>query len=562
MAKQVIVIGAGPGGLASAMLLAASGCDVTILERHDRVGGRTSSLGAEGFTFDLGPTFFLYPRVLEEVFAACGRSLRDEVDLRRLDPQYHLIFGGGGELRCTGDIERMKQELSRLSPGDAMQFDRYLRDNRKKLESFRPILESPFESPLDLLRPSIMGAGRRVGLTRSVHADLCRYFKDPRVRLAFGFQSKYLGMSPFKCPSLFTILSFLEYEHGVYHPIGGCAAVTAAMARVCQEMGVRIHLNQPVREVLLRGRRAIGARTDAGRYLADAVVMNADFAAAMSQLVPDGARRRWTDARIAKKKFSCSTFMMYLGVEGNFPELEHHTIWLAENYQENLKDIESRHVLSTSPSFYVQNACRTDPSLAPRGCSTLYCLAPVTHKTANVNWAAEAPAFRELFLRQLNKLGIGDLTRRIRYEKILTPADWESQQNVYRGATFNLTHNLGQMLHRRPHNRFEDIDDLYIVGGGTHPGSGLPVIFESARISARLLLQDHGVAIQWPGQTGQAARYVRPADSPVRIPACQPAARPTSHAPAPALRNAPRAHGTTMAVRAKCSDAAVPEGTW
>ena len=509
MSRKVIVIGAGPGGLASAMLLAKSGCDVTVLERQDRVGGRTATIGDRGFHFDLGPTFFLYPRVLEEIFTACGRTLRNEVELRRLDPQYHLIFEDGGELRATGNLPKMQAEMARLSPHDASQLPRYMEDNRAKLAAFRPILESSFRSPLDLLRPNMLKAGRRAGLTRSVHDDLCRYFKDPRVRLAFSFQSKYLGMSPFRCPSLFTILSFLEYEYGVWHPVGGCGEITRAMARACREMGVHIRLNEPVEKMLFSGRTATGAQTSQGQYHADAVVINADFAAAMTQLVPDPLRKRWTDRRIAKKKFSCSTFMMYLGIEGKIPELEHHTIWLAKDYQENLKDIEDRHQLSANPSFYVQNACRTDSTLAPSGCSTLYCLAPVTHRTANVNWSQEAPRFRELLIRQMKKIGIKDIEQRIRYEKVITPDDWESKQNVYRGATFNLSHSLDQMLHRRPNNRFEDLENVYLVGGGTHPGSGLPVIFESARISSRALLEDHGMPVRWPGQTGEAARYAR-----------------------------------------------------
>ncbi len=210
--------------------------------------------------------------------------------------------------------------------------------------------------------------------------------------------------------------------------------------------------------------------------------------------------------------------MMYLGIEGSIPNLEHHTIWLARDYEQNLKDIETSHQLSANPSFYVQNACKTDPSLAPRGCSTLYCLLPVTHKTDNVDWRSQAPAFREVALRQLHKIGIDGLESRIRYEKILTPYDWEMSQNVYRGATFNLSHSLGQMLHRRPHNRFEDLKNVYLVGGGTHPGSGLPVIFESARISSRLLLQDHGVSIHWPGQTGEMSRYCETSQRGVPLP--------------------------------------------
>lgn len=210
----------------------------------------------------------------------------------------------------------------------------------------------------------------------------------------------------------------------------------------------------------------------------------------MPRLIPNHLRRRWTDQKIARKRYSCSTFMMYLGIEGRFDHLDHHTIYMAKDYTRNLEEIEERHVLSEDPSFYVQNASVTDPTLAPRGMSTLYVLVPVTHQHPNVDWTRERGRFRELILRQLRRVGINDVEKRIRFEKVITPADWEQQHQIYRGATFSLAHNLGQMLHLRPRNRFEDLDGVYLVGGGTHPGSGLPVIFESARITSRLLLED------------------------------------------------------------------------
>ncbi|HKI68775.1 MAG TPA: hypothetical protein VKA67_04245, partial [Verrucomicrobiae bacterium] len=209
-------------------------------------------------------------------------------------------------------------------------------------------------------------------------------------------------------------------------------------------------------------------------------------------MVPNHLRRRWTDQKVAKKKFSCSTFMMYLGIEGKF-DLPHHTIHISEDYEKNLDEIENRHVLSSDPSFYVQNASVTDSTLAPRGHSALYVLAPVTHQHTNVEWKREVDRYRNLLLRQIVKAGFADVEQRIRYERIITPADWDQRYEIYRGATFNLAHSLDQMLHLRPHNRFEDLDRVYLVGGGTHPGSGLPVIFESARISSRLLLDDLGL---------------------------------------------------------------------
>ncbi len=495
--RQVVIVGAGPGGLAAALLLAKSGVKVTIVEKRSQVGGRTSTIDQDGFKFDTGPTFFLYPRVLREIFAAAGYDLDREVPMTRLDPQYRLVFGGGGELLATPNVERMEQAIAKISPEDARRFHHFITHNRNKLNKFLPFLQSPFESWRDLMKPEMMKLLPLLAPWKSLDDDLQVHFKDERIRLGFSFQSKYLGMSPFRCPSLFSILSFLEYEHGVFHPRGGCGAVTEAMARIAGELGVEILLEEPVEQVLVEHGKATGVKTAQRTLKADAVVVNADFAGAMRRMLPNTQRKRWTNERLAKKKYSCSTFMMYLGVEGRYDDVSHHTIYLAENYKETLRDIEEHHRLSENPSFYVQNACVTDPTLAPEGYSTLYVLLPVTHDTGSVDWAREQPRYRAKALEQMEKIGLRGVESRIRTEKILTPTGWTEEFDLYKGATFSMAHSLDQMLHLRPHNRFEDVGQMYLVGGGTHPGSGLPVIFESARITSRLLLEDLKVEPQW-----------------------------------------------------------------
>lgn len=490
MSKEIIIIGAGPGGLAASILLAASGCKVRILERMSTVGGRTSAIEAEGFRFDLGPTFFLYPRILDEIFQAAGTTLKAEVEMIRLDPQYRIQFGAGGHLDCTPDIEEMERQIARLAPEDSGGFSRFLNENRKKLKLMEPCLETGFDSWRGMLNARILKALPMLRPHQSLDTYLKRFFQDERVRLAFCFQSKYLGMSPFRCPSLFSILSFLEYEHGVWHPMGGCSAITEAMARVARRLGVEICLNEDVEQIDFEGCRAKGVRTGGGNeYRADALVINADFARAMQRLVPDRLRKRWTNRKIEAKKFSCSTFMLYLGIEGRY-DMPHHTIHIARDYAKNLDEIENQHVLSSDPSLYVQNACVTDASLAPAGHSTLYVLVPVPHRHAQIDWAKESAGFRKRVLRQMEEAGFNGVEERIRFEKRITPTDWETGYEIHRGATFNLAHTLDQMLHLRPHNRFEDVEGVYLVGGGTHPGSGLPVIFEGARISTLKLLND------------------------------------------------------------------------
>lgn len=492
--RKVVIVGAGPGGLAAAMQLAKAGAEVTVLEKQTWVGGRTASMERGGFRFDIGPTFFLYPRVLKEIFASVGRDLAAEVPMKKLDPQYRISFGAGGKIDATPDLERLEQEIASLSPQDCGAITRYLKDNRKKLRRFRPILESPFNSPRDLLRPRVLAALPSLKPWRSLGDELATYFKDPRLGIAFSFQSKYLGMSPFKCPSLFSILSFLEYEYGVYHPLGGCGQVSVRMAEIAKELGADLHLGESVSGFDFDGRRPTRVHTNTASYPADAVIINADFSQAMMNLVPNTIRNRWTNSKIRSKKFSCSTFMLYLGIRGVYEHLPHHTIHISKDYERNLKQIEDDFQLPEDPSFYVQNACVTDPGLAPEGQSTLYVLVPVPHAHPNIDWnEATTAAYRDLALRQLAKEGLGDVRDRIVCEEILTPKNWEDDFGLFRGATFNLAHSLDQMLHLRPHNRFEDLDSVYLVGGGTHPGSGLPVIYESSRITCKQLIPKLGL---------------------------------------------------------------------
>jgi len=469
---------------------------VTVFERGPQVGGRTQRLQLGDYRFDTGPTFFLYPRIIQEVFAHCGYDFNREVDMVRIDPLYEILFtrpgDGWDELKIWAEPERLAAAIARFSPQDANGLARFMADNRAKLEAFNPVLSRPFRGVKDLMAPAVLRALAHLRPWASLDVELKRYFKDPRLRLAFSFQSKYLGMSPYRCPRLFSILSFLEHEHGVWHPLGGCNSVMEVMARLARRMGVSFKVDTPVHEIVFNGRKATGVRTDLGVHQADAVVVNADFANAMQKLVPDALRSRWSDKQLAKKQYSCSTFMLYLGIEGAV-DLQHHTVLLAEDYATNLQEIEEGKAPPVAPSAYVQNASLTDPTLAPAGHSALYVLVPVGNLQGGIDWAALRGHYRAQVLRRLEKLGVRNLESRIRCEKVVTPADWASDHAIFRGATFNLAHNLGQMLCWRPQNRFEELDGVYLVGGGTHPGSGLPVIFEGARITARLVSEDLGL---------------------------------------------------------------------
>ncbi len=499
---KVIIVGAGPGGLASSLLLAQSGIDVTIIEKEEMVGGRTHIWEKDGYKFDNGPTFFHFPEVIEEIFQAIGRDAHKDLKLIPVDPNYRLVFGAGGSIDATCDLEAMTERIRELSDDEnAEGFKKYILQNRKKLNRARDSLQSPWNSITDVFSRRAMGVATVLKPWRTVASDLQRDFPDPRVRLAMSFQTKYLGMSPFHAPSLFTILSYLEYAHGVYHAEGGLGEISERMANIAREMGVEIRLGEKVEEMVFENEKSRvikGVRTSKGTFLADKVVVNADFATAMKGLVPDSKRKKWSNKKLDQKGYSCSTFMLYLGVDKLYDDQPHHQIYAAEDYESNLDAIVDGDVPWDDPSIYVQNACVTDPGMAPEGHSTLYVLVPVPNTKHDINWDEVKQEYRDVIVEQMEKLGFDNIAEHIVSETIVTPKDW-GERSIYRGAVFNLAHTIPQMLWMRPNNRFEEFENVYIVGGGTHPGSGLPTIYESGRISSKLICADLGIVPDWNG---------------------------------------------------------------
>lgn len=493
------MIGAGPGGLAAAMLLAHRGFDVEVFEKQPVIGGRNSEVQLGAYRFDLGPTFLMMKFLLDELFEEAGRKLSDYIECKALDPMYKLQFAER-TMHVYSDPVRMRDEIERVFPGEGDGLDRFLDRESVRFRKLYPCLQKAYGSPLSLFSPTLLAALPHIAPGRSLHNVLSSYFHAEELRLAFTFQSKYLGMSPWDCPGLFTMIPYTEHAHGVYHVQGGLCRISHAMAQAAQESGAKIHTSQPVRRVLTSGRRCVGVELASGERIdCDDVVVNADFGHAISTLFDPAQLRRYKPETVRKKNWSCSTFMMYIGLDRTYPEADHHTIVFARDYKGNLEDISHRKKTSEDISVYVRNSVVNDPGTAPEGHSALYILVPVPNNFSKIDWSQEAPRYRERILRTLaERTCYTDIEEHIREELIVTPEDWEKKFSVYQGATFNMGHNWSQMLFMRPHNKFEEFDHCYLVGGGTHPGSGLPTIFESARISSNLICSQYRIPYASP----------------------------------------------------------------
>ncbi len=488
--RKIGVIGGGPGGLSCAMLLAHRGFDVTILEKEDQVGGRNAALELGDYRFDVGPTFLMMKFILDELFEACGRESHDYLKFKQLEPMYQLSFPDFN-LQVSSNKERMIEELNRVFPGNEKGLKHFYSRERGRYERVMRTLYRDYSSFHSLLSLRLLAALPSLFLGGSVYSNLGKYFKEERLRVCFSFQSKYLGMSPWECPAAFTMIPFVEHEFGIYHVLGGLNQISKAMSKVVEEEGGVVLTRTKVRRIASRGKKVTGVQLeDETEIPFDGLVVNADFGYAMTRLVKPNLLSKYSPANIEKKRLSCSTFMLYLGVNKKY-HAPHHNIVIAENYRTNLDDIYQGR-LSEESSFYVQNASVTDDTLAPAGKSAIYLLVPVPNNRSKINWSKEKGTFRESLLEAVETrtemVGIRD---HIEEERIITPDNWEQDFNVYKGATFNLAHNLSQMLYFRPHNRFEELENLYLVGGGTHPGSGLPTIYISGLITAQLVSEKH-----------------------------------------------------------------------
>ena len=491
---EVGIVGAGPGGLVAGVLLAKDGFDVTIYEKESQVGGRNGAIETEKYSFDIGPTFFMMPFILEEVFSECDRKLEDYVDVELLDPYYKLVFGDGQELKPSQDWEAVKESLSQIDKTAPAGFDSYIADNNRKIEKVLPVLQKGYNSWTDLFSAEIFNVLPIMRPFTSLWDDLGKHFNNDKLKIAFTFQSKYLGMSPHNCPSIFSILSFTEYKWGVYHVKGGLNKLSKALAEVFEELGGNLELETEVKEILIEENTAKGVKLKDDRVENyDQLIMNSDFAWSMKNLIPAEKRSKYSNQNLEQKKYSCSTFMMYFGLDKLYQNLEHHNLFIADDYERNFREIETEKVLSEDPSFYVQNPSLTDETLAPKGHSTLYVLVPVPNLKADIDWEEAKDDFRDLMMDKLEeKAGLENLAEHIEYEKIMTPLDWREEKQVGYGACFNLAHNLKQMLIFRPHNKFESFNNMWLVGGGTNPGSGLPTIYESGRIAAQGISEQYG----------------------------------------------------------------------
>jgi len=484
---HAIIIGSGFGGLAAAIRLGARGYRVTIFEKLDAPGGRAYVHRQDGFTFDAGPTIITAPFLFEELWRLCGRRFADDVDLRPLSPFYRIRFDDGEQFKYSGDPDAMRAEVTRLARPDVDGYEGFMRASEAIFKiGFERFGDFPFNSWADMAR--ITPAMIRLGSYKTVYGLVASYIRDPRLRLVFSFHPLLIGGNPFTTTSIYCLIAFLERKWGVHFAMGGTGALVRGLVDLIERGGGELQCDGEVTDIIVKNRSAVGVRLASGRTIgADIVVSNADTAWTYHKMLPPQVRQRWTDRRIERARYSNGLFVWYFGSRRRYPDVGHHTILLGPRYRELLEDIFERKVLASDFSLYLHRPTATDASLAPAGCDAFYVLSPVPHLGAAIDWQEKAQPYRRALSRRLSETVLPDLEANIVTSRVSTPQDFQDRLLSFRGAAFGFQPVLTQSAWFRPHNRSEDVENLYLVGAGTQPGAGLPGVLLSARVLDKMV---------------------------------------------------------------------------
>ncbi|MFN2134257.1 MAG: phytoene desaturase [Anaerolineae bacterium] len=487
---KVIVIGSGFGGLGAAARIAAHGYEVEVFEKRDKPGGRGYVYEIDGFKFDGGPTVVTAPFMFDDIFRLAGRQREDYVQFVPCDPFYRIYDHTGRHFNYNGDMDFILDQIEQWNPLDKDGYRRMMGKTRPIFEKgFLELADKPFLKITDMLRiaPDLI----RLQSHKTVYAYVSQFIEHDFLRRCFSFHPLLVGGNPFTTTSIYTMIHYLEREWGVHFALGGTGAIINALVRLIEELGGQIHLNSEVEEILVEHGRAVGVRlADGSEHRADHVISNAEAAYTYTQLVPAEHRRRNSDARYRRTEYSMSLFVIYFGTKRRYLDsgLAHHNIILGKRYKGLLDDIFRRKVLADDFSLYLHMPTITDPSLAPEGCEAFYVLSPVPHLGAGIDWTQAAKPYRDAIMQFLEDNYLPDLQENIVAEHYIDPLHFRDTLNSYLGSAFSVQPIFRQSAWFRPHNHSEDIERLYLVGAGTHPGAGLPGVLSSAKIAENLIV--------------------------------------------------------------------------
>jgi phytoene desaturase len=490
--SDIIIVGGGLGGLAAAIRLAGAGHRVRLLEKNERVGGKMNIAEAGGYRWDTGPSLFTMPWVVRELYESVGRRTDDSLTIVPVDPVCRYRWPDGTQWDHRAALADLIREITRLSPPDAIGFFRFMAFAARIYRATSgPFLLAPFRGWQDFVTPRFITDAPALDPLRTVDQAVSRYFRSPHLRQVFNRYATYNGSSPYRAPATFSIIPYIEFAEGGWYIRGGMYRLAESLQELAESLGVEIATHSEVTEVLIRDGVSHGVRLGDGRELtADRVIVNVDALHGLRHLVAPEHRRRWHDARIDRMEPSCSGFVLLLGIDRDYPELTHHNIFFSPDYPAEFRAIFDLGVPAPDPTIYVAATCRSDPEHAPPGAMNLYVLVNAPATGDRVQWEREAPAYRDLVVRVLERRGLPGLSEYIRAEQIITPADFAARYRGWRGSLYGPSSNGMFSAFLRPPIVSPDVQRLYFVGGATHPGGGIPLVLLSGRAVAETIARE------------------------------------------------------------------------
>ncbi len=487
---RVVVVGSGFGGLSAAVRMQAAGYQTTILEKRHQLGGRAGVFERDGYTFDTGPTIITPPFLIHDLFQVADRDSSDYLEMVEIKPKYRLYFPDDTHMEYGSSEDNVK-EIERLSPRDVEGYKKYMKAIKPVYElGFEKFGSMPFTSIWDMVKMGPSGVKHKA--YKSVYGLVSSYMKDERLRSAMSFNPLFIGGNPLKATSIFSLITYIEEKHGMWWIRGGTHKFVDALERLFKELGGQIKLNSEVDKIVVGSKKQVkGVSTSTGdEYDADVVISNADVATTYTQMIDKKFRRYNTDGKYKNADYSMSLFMIYFGVKKKYPEMLHHSIVFGKRYKGLLKDIFNKNIVPEDFSTYLHIPTRTDPEMAPSGSETMYACTPVANLDANIDWDTKKDEYRDHILSHLDERILPGLLDNLGPTEVFTPLDFKREFNSVKGAGFSLQPLLMQSGFFRPHNKSRDIQGLYFVGAGTHPGAGVPSVLMSADITSQLVNED------------------------------------------------------------------------
>ncbi|MBA7523238.1 zeta-carotene-forming phytoene desaturase [subsurface metagenome] len=492
MKREVVIIGAGLGGIATAILLAHKGYKVSVFEKNPYAGGRCGNFIKDGHRFDIGATLIMMPDLYKKFYSLAGRSFTNEFELYRMDPTYKIKFQSGEEFLFSADLPRMKDQLESLEAGSYSRFLKYMQKSSKSFKlSMKYFLDRNFYGLFDMINIRNMFLLFQVNAHKNHYYYISKFFKHEVLRYIFTLQNLFIGQNPLTASGVFAGLPYIEISDGVWFPKGGMKEIINNLLAIAKEKGVQVYLNSPVKEIKVTNNSAQGiVLSNNVFHSAEIVLANADLPYVYNQLLP----KRLSTKKINKKNYTCSALAFHWGIDTFYPQLEQHNLFVAKNYKKGLHKVFKEKLLAEEQTFYIHSPTRSDKTAAPSGHDTITAIVQVGHIDERIdqNWSTLKNRARKGIIQRLEEEGMKDFKNHIKFEVCYTPKTWQTLFNLSRGAAFGcLSHNLLQMGYFRPHNIHKKYKNLFFVGSSTHPGSGIPMIFISAMLTAERIIQKY-----------------------------------------------------------------------